>query len=215
MLRRVLHDTHAVAMVEFAIILPMMLLTLLGAVEMPRAMIAANRATYLADNMAQMVSQVRLPIDTPTMRRFSESAPLINSSVLDYARQTNRSDIWNTTDVNITSVLITPPTAAPGCTSNCFTANVVFSVAYTGSSRACGTLAAGNNNYSATTIPAGLFQPGALIVVDVVTSYKPLFTMFFNNTVRFRRSAYFRPRYVPRVDFVDPGNNHNCAGYNT
>lgn len=58
-LRRLRHDTEAVSAVEFAILLPVMLLLLLGTFDIARAIEVKNKTMLLSRTVSDFVSQAR------------------------------------------------------------------------------------------------------------------------------------------------------------
>lgn len=70
---------------------------------------------------------------------------------------------------------------------------------------------------SKTTLPADVFGPGSIIIVDVVFNYTPIFGLGLFGTIPIARSAYLSPRYVPLIKYAvvsgDDGLGAECAGY--
>lgn len=70
---------------------------------------------------------------------------------------------------------------------------------------------------SKTALPADVFGPGSIVVVDIVFSYTPIFGFGLFGTVPIARSAYLSPRYVPLIKYVvvsgDDGIGAECPGY--
>ncbi|MET0314693.1 MAG: TadE/TadG family type IV pilus assembly protein [Hansschlegelia sp.] len=198
---------RGVAAVEFAMVAPVLVLMLGGVVELGGAITASNRSTYVADALAEMVSRVDHKITSDEMRNYIVSASLVNPDIIRYAAKSGTA-IEQAFKVTVSSVQFNKKTAS--CTSNCvYEAKVVFSYSMNGAPRACGTLTpAAGSGQTSTTLPTEVFGPGTLVVVDVETFFSPLMTARLPVTVSFKRSAYFRPRSVSRIDYQT-----NCSGF--
>ncbi|WP_336485858.1 TadE/TadG family type IV pilus assembly protein [Methylobacterium nigriterrae] len=195
--------------VEFALVAPILLLLFLGAVEASRAVTAASRAGYVADSIAELVSQTTGTLSTADIDGLIRSAPLIDSDILRYARQVGRRDLDALANVTISSVAFTKAVAS--CTASCtYLGATVFSRALSGSARPCGAQLPAPDSAATTplTLPASIFGPVPLVVVDVEVFFRPLVLTALPFPTGFRRSAYFRPRQVARVD-----SSANCPGF--
>jgi Flp pilus assembly protein TadG len=199
-------STSGASATEFAILAPVLVVMMGGAVDLSGAITASNRATYVAEGIAQMVSQVKGPINADDMRTFLRSAPLFDPDVMSFARAVGITDVEKAVNVVVSSVVFEP--TAAGCVSNCtYAAKVVFSAALSDwAKRACGTLTQGTADLSQ--LPAEAFGPSSLVVVDIETFYRPLMMMFLPERCGFRRTAFFRPRHVEHVNYAQ-----NCSGY--
>lgn len=200
-----LSDGRGVAAVEFAFIAPTLLLMLLAAPDISSAIMASNRATYVAESLGQLVSQTKIKLSDTDLSQILNSAPLIDPDILTYARQANVS-ISNSASIIITSVAFT--LADANCKSNCqYNANTVFSSSLSGGARPCGRLQAGDGE-DLGTLPAKVYSANSLIVLDVVTRFRPLLSNIFFGEMSFKRTSYFRPRYLDQID-----STKNCPGY--
>lgn len=200
-------DRSAVAAVEFAIILPILMLMLMGGAELSSYITAANRSTFIPETIGELVSRSDKTLGEKDMAGFIKMAALVDPNVIRYAAATGKA-LEKAVDVTVSSVAFSLKN--PACKKDCvYDAKVVFSEALSGTKRACGTLQSGEDA-TMSTLPAGTFGPGSIVVVDVVAYYQPLLTSFLDGTVAFRRSTYFRPRQVPVVNYVK-----NCPGFPT
>ncbi len=220
-------STRAIAAVEFAIILPLMIIVMLGSVEVARLLTFSRRVNLVANTAVQMLSepavaQVPSNVTIPAPNNVSsgnvtytdlhtaqDSAMVIFPQVLSDAAQKGIS--WtNDIKISMASVRFVPPPS--GCKSSCsYQANVVW--ASGPNARTCGvplTAADDNVTPSKTTLPKDLFpspstpvtnlySAGSIVVVDVDYTYTPLFTSKFFGSIRMQRSAYLSPRYVQLV----------------
>jgi Flp pilus assembly protein TadG len=216
---------QAVAAVEFALMLPFLVLLMLGSVEVARLIIFSRNVTQVAATVVEMLSQNGVgTINYVDLHFAQDSAMVIFPQILQDAAQKNIS--WgNDISISMASVLFTPNPST--CTSNCsYTANVVWNSGP--NKRVCGVplnpvpdTAAPSN----TTLPTDVFGPGSLIVVDIAINYTPMFGSTFTaifgsplfGTIPIKHSAYLAPRYVPLVNYAvvsgDDGIGAECPGY--
>ena len=200
-----LRDTRAVSAVEFALILPAIVLMLGGAVELSGAITAGNRATAVAETIGQVVSQTQGPIGTEDMLAFIRTAALVDPDIISYAKATGKS-LEQAVNVTVSSVAFTLKN--PACAQNCqYTASLVFSEAIAGAKRACGNVPLGTTNDVAV-LPSAVASGNPIIAVDVEVFYRPIMTTILGSEISFKRSLYFRPRYVTRVNY-----DKNCPGF--
>jgi Flp pilus assembly protein TadG len=207
--RAFLAGRSGVSLVEFALIAPLLVLVFVGSIDTSRAVTAANRASYVADMIGELVSQATGTLSDETIHGFIRSAPLINADILRYGRQIGSTDLPALVNVSVSSVAFAKANAA--CTANCtYLAATVFSRALSGPARPCGPLLSVPDTAATTplTLPASTFGPVSLVVVDVEVFFKPLFAGVLPIPIKFRRSAYFRPRLVARINAAT-----NCSGY--
>ncbi|MGU3539240.1 TadE/TadG family type IV pilus assembly protein [Methylobacterium sp. A54F] len=211
--RRLVACRAGLSGVEFAILAPILVVILLGSVDASRAVTAANRASFVADSIAELVSQAQtkdaVPLTEAAIDGFLRSAPLIDPDILAYGRQIGSTDLPALANVTLSSVAFTR--TQPTCTVSCtYAAATIFSRALSGSLRPCGVLLPAPDGAATTalTLPASAFGPVSLVVVDVEVFFKPLFPIAFPFPNRFRRSAYFRPRQVTQVKAPT-----NCPGF--
>lgn len=199
-----------VAVIELALIAPLLVLLFVGSIDASRAVTAANRASYVADTIAELVSRMasdRLSADG--IYGFIRTAPLIDADILQYGRQIGSTNLSALVNVTVSSVAFTK--ANPACTANCtYLAATIFSRALSGVARPCDPLLSVPDTAPTTpvTLPASAFGPVSLVVVDVEVFFKPRFLGALPLPTKFRRSAYFRPRQVAQINATP-----NCAGF--
>jgi len=184
------------AMLEFALALPFLVLALLGFFEIDRYVSMTRRLEITASSIAEQLSQDTLvsPIDVTFAR---ESTVVLFPAVL--ADSARKGIPWsNDIALSMSSIVFTQ--VNPTCTTNCsYNAQVAWSSGSNGLSRPCNVLLAAvpdTQSSQPTTLPADAFGPVPLIVVDVAFSYTPLFAASMVPPVTIRRSAYVQPRYT-------------------
>jgi Flp pilus assembly protein TadG len=207
---------QAIAATEFALVLPLLVMLMLGSVEVARVIIAARNVTAVATTAVEMLSQGTTRPDYSDLHFASESTMVVFPQILQDAKQKGIS--WkNDISISMAGVCFSPAgstncSTLPACTSNC-TANVVWNSGP--NKRACGTPLTSASDTAApsnTTLPADVFPGGAapgglLIVVDTVFNYTPMFGSVFTGlfgsplfgTIPIARSAYLAPRYLQSV----------------
>lgn len=202
LLRRLIASNRGVAGTEFALVVPVLLVLLLGGYELSRAIGAATRATYMANGLAELVSQATLELSERDLNRIIETAPLLNPDIIDYAREANRDDFWNVAEIVISSVQYAP--LDPDCETACtYQGDMIFSHASKNATpRSCGPAAA------AALLPPEVAGKGSLIVVEVAVPYEATFADIAVLPMRFERTVYLRPRYVERIE-----SHSDCPGH--
>jgi hypothetical protein len=211
---------HAIAATEFALLLPVLIILMLGSVETARAIIAARSVTAVATTAVEMLSQNGTrKVNYIALHFATDSTMVIFPQMLQDAARKGIS--WKADiSVSIAGVLFSGLPA--GCITNCtsYTANVVWNSG--ANKRTCGVLltsAADTAAPSKTTLPADVFPatplPGAsLLVVDIVYNYTPIFGSTFTalfgaplfGTLPIARSAYLAPRYVQFPKYIQYDN---------
>ena len=203
---------QAIAATEFALVLPILVILMLGSVEVARLIISAQRVTQVATTIVEMLSQTQAqnPNETgtgiPWSVTYIDLDFAIKSTMVifpQFCRTRRKKGIsWNNDiSISMAGVLFTPnPTT---CTSNCsYIANVVWNSGP--NKRTCGVaLTAVPDTWvpSKTTLPTDVFPTGAppggsIIVVDIL--YKA-------PTMRFAWLLFFR---------LHASGYHQChAGY--
>lgn len=206
---RFARKTGGVSAVEFGLIAPVLVLMFLGVLELSGGITSSNRTTFVADSVGEMVSRVDHTVTTDELKSFAIASALIDPDIVKYARISNQ-PIESAFKITISSVQFSAQN--PKCTDlGCpYDASVVFSYTMNGTKRSCGKLTpAAATAQTLKTLPVDVYGPGSLVVVDVETYHTPIMPVRFKDgPMTFKRSSYFRPRFVSRVNSTT-----NCSGY--
>ena len=208
---------QAIAATEFALVLPLLVILMLGSVEAARLIVSARKVTLVATTAVEMLTQNGTgKINYVDLHFATDSTMVIFPQILQDAAQKGIS--WkNDISVSMASVVFTPNPST--CTSNCsYNANVVWNSGP--NKRTCGVLLVSATDTATpnnTKLPADVFGPGSIIVVDVLFNYTPIFGLGLFGTIPIARSAYLAPRYVPLIKYAvvsgDDGVGAECPGY--
>jgi Flp pilus assembly protein TadG len=208
---------QAIAATEFALVLPLLVILMLGSVEAARLIVSARKVTLVATTAVEMLTQNGTgKVNYVDLHFATDSTMVIFPQILQDAAQKGIS--WkNDISVSMASVVFTPNPST--CTSNCsYNANVVWNSGP--NKRTCGVLlvsATDTATPSNTKLPADVFGPGSIIVVDVLFNYTPIFGLGLFGTIPIARSAYLAPRYVSLIKYAvvsgDDGVGAECPGY--
>jgi Flp pilus assembly protein TadG len=218
-LRHFTRNGSATSAVEFALVLPLFLLILLGSVEFNRYFRFARHLATAADTVGSMMAQRIGPLGaTDAEMDFNSSYEVFREA----AQSAATSASWaNYMGHQITQVVFKPTVAT--CTSGCtYVANVAWvwptNYVLLGSlARVCGTLlgAVAGTAPSGASIPQNLFGPGSMIVVDLTYDYTPLFGSRFLSPMRIVKQAFYAPRFAS--PYISSGTlntvTQRCSGY--
>ena len=212
-------DKSGVAIIEFAMVAPFLLLLLLAGFDMGRYALATQRVEAVANSVAQMLSQTGLSSDavnandgtvTDTeLNLFRQSALFTFPEAL--AAASRQGVKWSDLlVVNMASIRFRPP--APNCATHCaYTPQVVWSTGW----RSCvNPISQGQNTDTptATTLPVGVYGPGSQIVVDVQYTFTPTFGAAYLPSLPIVRSAFLSPRNVGIVETTQSAIAPTCTG---
>jgi Flp pilus assembly protein TadG len=212
--REFLVRQDAVSAVEFAFVVPVMILLMLAGFDLGRFILATQRVEIVAGTLGQMLSETAASPSAPTpgdgVVSYSDILNIDNSAFYifpDVLTQSSAQGVsWNSLlQTNLASIQFT---ATPtGCTTACsYVPKVVWT--YGGANkRACGSTivaVADSASASPTSLPADVFGPGSLIVVDVNYTFQTTFAANYLPSIPIERSAYITPRYVPLVQSSGP-----------
>lgn len=213
--RRLPCATAGVSAVEFALILPVLVVIFMGVVEINRLIWVTKKCVAAANAIGEMLSSSQTAPTASDLKFISDAGMIINPQVLSDAQV--QGTVWTSImQATFTSVVFKP--TVPGCLVLCtYTANVAWSAGL--QRRACGTLQSAPDSAvaSATSLPQSLFGPSAALVVDVRYVYQPIFGSRIAGTRTIARSAYFLPRYIDPLTLGDLSANPSiatkCPGY--
>ena len=182
-------DCRGIAATEFAVIVPIMLLTFFGTVEITSALTAYRKVTLVARTLSDLTSQSRASVDDTDLRNFfaASSGILWPYSVTP----TN-------TKPTISEVYIDASGTAKIQWSKSATIETVSGVAQV-------TLANSTRNKGATvTLPATLLVPDTYVIwTEVDYNYLPAVGYVMSKVlgVHLQEQAYTRPRLTKCVDY--------------
>ena len=224
-------STRAMAAVEFAIALPVLLTLMMLGTQVVNYVNAVRKVELLASSMSEMISQKAPPTGSTTATvnqldlHFSYDSALVIFPYLMADGPRQGVAWWQDIYIDYASVQFTKiaGTTCPstGDQSPCYVANVVWTSTGTtgGNQRVCTLPQTAMNNTAAptnTSIPRSIFGAGSIIVVDVVFTYHPTFAASVMPSLRIARSVYVQPRYATLINF-DTTNNDGiatkCPGY--
>ena len=212
-------STSGSAAVEFAFIMPFLLVLLLGAFEVSRYITTLRKVTLASNSVAEILSQNQSgTITVIDVLTAFDSIMITFPGVLADAHAKGI-DWYNDIQATFSSVAFTP--TKPGCTSNCiYTANVAWTWPWNSTGRVCGvpqTSVSDTSPPTLTALPQSSFGPGSMIVVDVAYVYTPTVATKLFSPMTIRKSFYIPPRRVPLVK-LDPAAEgvlglRRCPGY--
>lgn len=193
-LARAASDKSGTAAIEFAMISPLLLVTLLGGTEITQAVMAARKVATATRAMADLTAQIRGATD-------------LTAAMVDEVYAAGRLVL---SPYPATSLRVTISRVDVTAVANVRTARTEWSVTRNGASaRPCGPLTHIANTASPApgSFPAGMYYPGRFIVVDVIYTFAaPLTTNFapanmgfsgWVNTgsgIEIRKTAYMQTR---------------------
>lgn len=199
----------AVATIEFAILLPLFIVLSLGAFELQRFLRFERQLTLAANNIASLTAQ-RQATDGDAPREDMNAMPFIFPMV---------EDTWYMgVRYRMTHVVFSPKIA--GCTTDCeYRADIAWlwptwsKVKY---NRDCGTLTPTPEGATPTsrTLPAAMFGPGSLIIVELSTTYTPIFGAGLIAATTLTREGYANARFATPYLKIRPFDNMRiCQGF--
>jgi Flp pilus assembly protein TadG len=203
--RRLIRADTGIAAVEFAILLPFMLFLYVGATELVQAMITSRKASVIARTLADLVAQQPANTDL-TAAQLNDIITGAKAIMAPYAISSLKLTVSS-----IEFSAKTPPATG-------YDAKTKWSVTNNGGAlRPCGTLTSAPDgvNGGITTVPAGLYGPGSIIVADVAYAYTPTFGggvlawTTQSSSVQMARSMLMRPRLQDTIKYVG-GNGVVC-----
>lgn len=231
--RRFTAAEDATAAIEFALVLPVLLIILLAGSQVVLYVNASRKVGQVARSISQMISQAAPPsnssiatVNASDLHFSYDSTLVIFPYVMTDAK---RQGIAWFSDISINFASISFTNIASTCNdptdqSACYVANVAWT--------STGTSQPGGVNYrpcvapqlpvsntaapNRGTLPRSIFGPASLIVVDVVFTFTPMFASTLVPPIRIARTAYVQPRYASLVSFDTTANDGiatKCPGY--
>lgn len=173
---------EAVAAVEFALVMPLLLLLYLGSLELSQLISIDQRVTNIAGTVGDLVSRTNGTIAAATLTDYFQASTAIISPFLT----TGLTQVVTLVKVDATTGVAT----------------VVWSQAYNG-----GTAKIVNSVYGPTTLPTAItsISKGSYVVVSEVNyPYLPLLGLFFKSTFNLYHQNFYAPRYAGKICYVTP-----------
>ena len=185
------------AAVEFALILPVMLLLYIGTSELTYGLMANRKMTLVSRALSDLTAQWNEATitDAELTRSFSAAAAIMSPFAATDLKMT------------ISSIEFRPNTATPPV----YTARTMWSATSNGGvQRPCQVLTKVSNTSkpTPTTLPTGLYGPGTIIVADVTFRYDPPFgkhLLSWSETasgIDFANSTYMKPRTQDTIAYT-------------
>lgn len=179
-LRRLGSDERAVAAVEFALIVPLLITLYFGTVEAASLFAVDRRVSTVASTMADLVSREKDSISqSTTLANYFQAA----KGIMQPYPTTSLKQV--VTLLKITSAGVT---------------TVVWSVGYNG-----GVARTANATYAlaaSTQINQIARTNGYLVMSEISYPYKPVFGLVISSTINLKRVEYFLPRYEDKIDLA-------------
>ncbi|MBN9084757.1 MAG: hypothetical protein BGP04_26085 [Rhizobiales bacterium 62-17] len=190
LLRRLRHDKRGVAAVEFALILPFMLLLYLGTAELTQGLMASRKSTLVARALSDLVAQ---------LASGSNMTETEATNVFNAATAIMSPFPTTTLKMTITSVEFVVNSSK----ANGYDAKPRWTITRNGgTARPCTILnpVANTDAPASTNMPNGMYGAGSIIVADVTYAYQPPFgsaVLQWSSTdaaINMRQTTYMRPR---------------------
>jgi Flp pilus assembly protein TadG len=186
-----------VAAVEFAVLMPFMLLLYMGATQLVHGMIVSRKLSVVSRTLADIVAQ------QPQGTNLSASQLSdIFSGALEIMAP------YSTTPLRLTVSGIDFVPTAPNATT--YNATLRWSVASnSGALRTCGVQTSSSNGTTtnSSSVPAGIYGPGSVIAADVSYTFTPSFGINLLNwgsppgSIRMARTMFMRPRVQSSISY--------------
>ncbi|KTR05546.1 hypothetical protein NS365_11090 [Aureimonas ureilytica] len=196
---------EGVIAIEFAFILPILLILIVGTFEISKYIQTNNQVVQVVSMVGQMSSQLPATTDVTDVQRIWSASPLIAPEAQRVAANLKAQRWSDVLNVTITSIVFTK--RVPDCQSNCvYDAQIAWSVGQNPVS--CGTIPSGNPILpTQDVIPAELYGQGSVISVRASLSYLPyligtsdlLAGLASSLSGQMTESSWFLPRNADRT----------------
>ncbi len=189
--RRLAAARTAVAGVEFAVVVPLMLIMLAGVADLGLAIIMAGRLSAAAGDVALIASTMAVQSSNPNALTAVQAWQATTAPFALFPA-------WRGAGAGDFSITLSAVdfTATKGGGWQAKTSWSVANPLGSPTLRPCGTLAAVADTAtpSMTTLPRGAFGATTVLVGDVKATFVPAFTSVFVGPLTLARSAYVSPR---------------------
>lgn len=197
-------DSGAVA-IEFALLLPILLVLLLGTFEISKYIQTNNQVVQTVNMIGQMASQLPASAKAADAQRIWSAAPLIAPEAHRVAERLGSQAWSDVLAVTITSIVFTKRIAT--CKTNCeYDGNVDWSVGQNAAT--CGKIRPGEViRPTSQVIPTALYGEGSVLLVQASLPYGPYLTgtssflvgMAQALTTTMSEASWFLPRNASRI----------------
>lgn len=229
-LRRFGTDRKAVAAIEFAVVMPVLIVIMFGNYQIIAYTNASRRVDMIVRSISEMISQTVPPSNSSTALvsaqdlHFAYDSALVTFPYVMMDARSNGLSWWQDIIINFASIQFnTISNSCQGAAdqSPCTVASVVWTSTGINATnfRPCSIpqLPADDASPpSPATLPRSIFGSNSIIVVDVVFNFKPTFGSSFIPPIKIARSAYIQPRYAALINFdttTNDGIASKCPGY--
>ncbi len=214
--KRMFSDSSGLAALEFAILLPLIALLLMGTVELSRYYTFERHLLLTTESMSRYVASRKVAVDSLFVRGIDYFTYWMIPERVMY---TNAQAVnWTTIDetigivLNVSGVAMTPTVS--GCTTSCtYTGAVKWHLNPAGSNsyiRGCSNTQNGAATASTipnNTIPSSYLRQGGLVIVDMMVTYTPLFKTIIPLKFNVWATSYALPlnypdTYLPSLNAV-------------
>jgi hypothetical protein len=218
---RFLRSRTGVAGIEFCFIAPLLIGILILGYEACRNAAMSRHLTTFTSSIAWDFAGINDPssgVITAKGARLYEMATRVGLLVPELASA--NASLYDHTRYKIGFTMVQMNPTDPNCITSCdYTANIAWS--WGDLRRACGALASAPNGggYDPASLPAGAFQAGAVVVVDVQAIYQPVLQSSVFPQKTLITSAYYPVRnnfggaYLPWDGVNDLWSGTKCPGY--
>jgi TadE-like protein len=190
---RFMKSQAGTALIEFALVFPILMAMLVGVHETTRVLRASHHMTNYVNAAAYDVAGTGTDLTQASLRELVDRVALMVPEIIRSGSSPWSSSASGYVDIGISMIRMTPRVAT--CQRNCsYKATVQWSF---GNMRrpACAEMseASADAEPSQNSLPSGVFQSGALAVVDLSTSYRYMLTSLAPPK-NLRASGYFPVR---------------------
>lgn len=179
--QRFLGQTRAVAAVEFALILPVMLLVYLGSTEAGVLFTVDRKVQQVAGAVGDLVARTNLTLTQSQMEDYFQAA----SGIM--------------TPYSANEVLQVVTAVAVGDDG---TTEVLWSVEYQGGEYRDGTLHLEGNTFPLPQQMIDISLGQTVIAAEAMYEHRALFGLIFDEAITFYRSNFFLPRFGGSIDII-------------
>jgi len=215
-LRRFTASRDAASAIEFALVLPVLILLMLAGLQLVLYVNATRKVERIAASIGQMISEATPPSNATTVAsvnagdlHFSYDSTLVLFPYIMSDAAGKNIAWWQDINIDYASIQFHPK-QGKSCSgydqSACYNASVVWtSGSMMGTNyRPCGPnqIAADDTAPSSpTTLPRSVFGPGSIIVIDAVFNFVPTFGAKFLPPIRIAKSVFLQPRYASLITY--------------